>query len=94
VIVAWSPRAVAHLRALRAYIAQNNPEAAADIAGALLSAVARLAHLPNLGRPGRLADTRELVVPGTPSIVVYRMRADRLEILAVFHGRRKWPDQL
>lgn len=93
-ILVWSPRAVGHLRALRAYIAQNNPEAAADIASALLTAVARLAELPNLGRPGRLAGTRELVVPGTRYIVAYRVRTRRLEILAVFHGRQTWPDQL
>lgn len=93
-IVAWSPRAVRHLRALRAYVAQNNPEAAADIATTLLTAVARLEHLPKLGRPGRLADTRELVAPGTSYLVVYRIRAERLEILAVFHGRQKWHGQL
>lgn len=94
VIVTWSPRALAHLRSLRAHIAQSNPEAAADTASTLLTAVVRLSELPNLGRPGRLAGTRELVVPGTQYIVAYRVRSGRLDILAVFHGRQKWPDQL
>jgi plasmid stabilization system protein ParE len=64
------------------------------IANALLEAVERLAELPNLGRPGRVAGTRELVVPGTPYIIPYRLRGDRLEVITVFHGRQKWPKQL
>ena len=75
------------------YIARDNPNAANRIAGALLEAVERLAELPNLGRPGRVAGTRELVVPGTPYVIPYRLRGDRLEVIAVFHARQKWPKQ-
>ncbi len=88
-IVVWSPRAISHLVALRAYIARDNPPAANKVADTLLSAVERLADLPNLGRPGRVAGTRELVVPGTSSVIPYRLRGHRLEIIAVFHGRQK-----
>ena len=92
--IVWSPRAIEHLAHLREYIARDNPNAAKRIASALLEAVERLAQLPNLGRPGRVAGTRELVVPGTPYIIPYRLRGDRLEIVAVFHARQKWPKQL
>jgi len=91
VIVAWSPRTIAHLADLRAYIAHDNPGAAGKIATTLLAAVERLAEFPNRGRPGRVAGTRELVVPGTPYVIPYRLRGDRLEIIAVFHARQKWP---
>ncbi len=93
-IVVWSRRAIEHLAHLRAYIARDNPKAANRIASALLEAVERLAEMPNLGRPGRVTDTRELVVPGTPYIIAYRLRGDRLEVIAVFHARQKWPTQL
>jgi toxin ParE1/3/4 len=94
VIVAWSPRAIGHLADLRAYIARDNPDAAGRLAMALLVAVERLAELPGLGRPGRVSGTRELVVPGTPYVIPYRLRGDRLEIIAVFHGRQRWPKRL
>jgi toxin ParE1/3/4 len=79
---------------LRAYIARDDPKAANRIAGALLEAVERLAELPNLGRPGRVTGTRELVVPGTQYVIPYRVRGDRLEVIAVFHGRQEWPKRL
>ena len=92
--IVWSPRAIEHLAHLRAYIARDNPKAANRIARVLLEAVERLAELPSLGRPGRVAGTRELVVPGTPYVIPYRLRGDRLEVIAVFHGRQKWPTRL
>ena len=94
VIVAWSPRAIAHLTDLRAYLAHENPSAAGRVATVLLAAVERLAKLPNIGRPGRVSGTRELVVPSTPYVIPYRVRGDRLEIIAVFHGRQRWPKRL
>ena len=90
-MITWSPRAIAHLADLRAYTARDNPGAAGRIAMTLLAAVERLAEFPNRGRPGRVTGTRELVVPGTPYVIPYRLRGDRLEIVAVFHGRQKWP---
>ena len=92
--VVWSPRAIGHLAGLRAYLARENPDAAARTAATLLSTVDRLAALPGLGRPGRVAGTRELVVPGTRYVIPYRMRGERLEIIAVFHGRQRWPTRL
>jgi toxin ParE1/3/4 len=92
--IVWSPPAIEHLAHLRAYIAHDNPKAAARVAAALLEAVERLTELPYLGRPGRVAGTRELVVPGTPHVVPYRPRGDRLEVIAVFHGGQKWPKRL
>lgn len=59
-----------------------------------LAAVERLAEQPHLGRPGRVAGTREFVVPRTPYVIPYRLQGDRLEIVAVFHGRQKWPKRL
>jgi toxin ParE1/3/4 len=94
VTVVWSPPAIGHLAALRDYLARDNPGAAARTATTLLAAVDRLAELPNLGRPGRVSGTRQLVVQGTRYVIPYRVRGERLEIIAVFHGRQRWPKRL
>jgi toxin ParE1/3/4 len=41
-----------------------------------------------MGRVGLRAGTREFPVPGTPYILVYRIREERLRIMAVLHGSR------
>jgi plasmid stabilization system protein ParE len=94
VTVVWSPRAVGHLADLRACIAQDSPAAAGRVAETTLVAVERLAELPNLGRPGRITGTFELAIPGTGYVIPYRLRGDRLEIIAVFRGRQRWPARL
>ena len=92
--VVWSRRAIGNLTALRDYIAEDNPRSAATVARQILAAVELLAAQPHMGRPGRIAGTRELVVPGTPYVIPYWVRRDRLELLAIFHGRQRWPEKL
>ena len=53
--------------------------------------VATLASQPGMGRPGRVANTRELIVPKTRYIVPYRMRDETVEVLRVFHTSRRPP---
>lgn len=74
------------------YIAATNPSAALDIIERLEKAVAALRLNPGMGRPGRVTGTRELVVTRTPFIVPYRIIKERIEILAVIHAARRWPD--
>ena len=46
-----------------------------------------------MGRTGRVPLTRELIVGGTPWIIVYRARADVVEIIRLLHGAQSWPPQ-
>jgi toxin ParE1/3/4 len=92
--VVWSPRAIRHLVALRDYIAADSEQDAALVAQRILRSVELLQTHPEMGRPGRVVGTRELVVPDTPFIIPYRVRRERLELIAVFHGHQKWPAKL
>ncbi|HEY6348531.1 MAG TPA: type II toxin-antitoxin system RelE/ParE family toxin [Candidatus Angelobacter sp.] len=89
--VKWLRVALDNLDAEAEYIARDNPSATAKVVAAIEKAVQLLSDYPALGRPGRVHGTRELVVPGTPYIVPYRVRGNKIEILRVFHGARKWP---
>ena len=92
--VVWSRRAIRNLIQLREHIEKDSEQSAALVAERILQAVALLQSHPEIGRPGRLVGTRELVIPGTPYLIPYRIRQGRLEWIAVFHGRRKWRDKL
>jgi plasmid stabilization system protein ParE len=59
-----------------------------------MKAAARLKQFPQSGRVGRTRGTRELVVPGLPYIVPYRIVDDVILILSVVHTSRKWPKKL
>ena len=83
--IAWSRTAIANLEQIRQYIGHDQPAAAGRVAQRILVSVERLCRQPNLGRPGREPDTRELIVAGTPYIIPYRVHRDRVAILAVLH---------
>jgi toxin ParE1/3/4 len=89
--IVWLRRAVADLGSIQDFIESDNPSAARATASRIAAAVTLLMDQPSLGRAGRVPRTRELVVPATPYIVAYAMIADRILILAVLHGARRWP---
>jgi len=91
--VKWLKVALANLDAEAEYIAQNNPAAAGRVVQKILRAVNLLRKNPAMGRAGRVAGTRELVVAETPYIIPYRVRGEAVEILRVFHAARKWPER-
>lgn len=89
----WTAPAEADLDGIVDHILAQNPPAAVAVYERIRDRVARLASLPYTGRPGRLRDTRELVIAATPYIVVYRVRSARLEVLRVVHGAMLWPPE-
>lgn len=89
--IEWLPEAVRNREAQLAYIGGRNPAAGIDIGDAIARPVPRLADFPEGGRPGRVYGTRELIVAGTPFIVVYRVESSALVILRVLHGAQRWP---
>ena len=90
--IVWSPLARARLREIHAYVALDNPEAAKRLGTRLVALVEALKIHPYLGRAGAEPETRELVVGGTPYIVLYRVRGKRITILTIQHGaQRKEP---
>ncbi len=90
--VRWTTPARLQLRAHARYIALNNPAAARRVTQRVRSAVSGLATHPLKGRPGRVLDTRELVVAHTSLIVAYRVTDKVAEVIAVIHGAQEWPE--
>jgi addiction module RelE/StbE family toxin len=86
----WSKSALSQLEAIFDYVAADDPNAADRLTRRIATAVLRLQRFPLSGRQGREPGTRELVVAGTPYIVVYEV-TDTVAILTVYHGARRWP---
>lgn len=79
------------LKAIKDYISRDKPKAASEVIKRVLEAVENLAIFPNIGRPGRIPHTRELVISGMPLIVVYQVQQDTIFIVRIIHAARKWP---
>lgn len=87
--VVWSPLARTRLREIRMYVAADKPAAAERLAMRIVAVVEALRDHPHLGRPGGEPGVRELVIGGTPYIVVYRMDDTRLTISTICHGAQQ-----
>ena len=79
------------LIALRAYIAQYHPQAAARIAAEIVATAELLALNPALGTALPKPGYRRLVIGGTVYILIYRSKGEDLEIFEVFDARRRRP---
>lgn len=90
----WSIFAQADRDEIFDYIEADSPQAAVAVDEGIVEQVERLARFPELGRPGRVEGTRELVIPRTPYIAAYRVRGRTVRILRVLHGARRWPDDM
>ena len=90
----WTNPALGDLTDIHAYIAEHNPIAALRVARLLRAQAEGLAAHPQIGRVGRVEGTRELVVSGSSFIIAYRVTEASVDILAIRHGARQWPEQI
>ncbi|WP_426170858.1 type II toxin-antitoxin system RelE/ParE family toxin [Pseudoduganella sp. R-31] len=88
--IQWRAEAQADLATILAYIAERNLQAATDLYNKIDRAVSQLPLHPYIYRLGRVADTHEMVVHPN-YLVVYRVSATAIEILAVVHTRQQFP---
>ena len=87
----WSPPAMRDRVGIYDYIEGDSPRAAADVDDRLTERIRALLEFPQSGRPGRMPETRELVVAGTSYVVAYSVRDDVVRILRILHGAQRWP---
>jgi len=88
--VVWLDEAIADLIDIVTFIAAENPSAARRLKNRLESAPLPLTEHPYLYPNGRIPGTREVVVH--PNYVwVYRVTAERIEIVNVLHARQEYP---
>lgn len=83
----WTHRALTRLDEIATFIGQDDPVRAASFVQELHSRLDILRE-HQLGRPGRVYGTRELVLH-KHYIVVYRVVGDQVQVLTVLHTAQK-----
>jgi toxin ParE1/3/4 len=86
----WTKAALEDRRAIRDFIAADNPAAALGFDEMLSGKAALLVERPFIGRPGRVAGTRELVAHKN-YILIYDTAGDDVRVLRILHAARMWP---
>lgn len=87
--VLWSEQALLDVEHIRDYITQDSPQYAQPFIERLLQATRHLPQFPQSGRPMPEAKNpaiREVIYQGYR--IIYRLRADLIEIVMVVHGSR------
>ncbi len=87
--VIWSRRALLDVEHIRDYIAQDSPAYVQPFVERLLHATRHLPQFPHSGRAMPEAKNlriREVIYQGYR--IIYRLRADTIEIVMVVHGSR------
>jgi toxin ParE1/3/4 len=88
----WTPDATQDRDEIYDYIEADNPSAALALDELFSEKAGRLIDHPGLGRPGRVAGTRELVAHHN-YILVYDVTGELVRVLRVMHAARQWPPQ-
>jgi toxin ParE1/3/4 len=91
--IRWTRQAIADADHVYDFIAADNAAAARAMVDRIDQAINSLIAHPRMGRAGRVAGSRELIVSGTPYIVAYRLRGRVVELLGIIHAARRWPDR-
>jgi len=87
--IVWSVLPRARLREIRAYVALDKPEAAERLATRIVAILEALRNQSYLGRVGAEPGIRELVIGGTPYIILYRVDGPRIVISTIWHGAQQ-----
>ncbi|RUM03750.1 type II toxin-antitoxin system RelE/ParE family toxin [Rhizobium chutanense] len=89
----WRAKASSDRKKAIQFIADQNVGAAISQLDEIERQTDLLIDQPEIGRPGRIDGTRELVISRTSFIVIYRVRQNikQVEILRLVHGAQKWP---
>jgi len=87
----FTARAIRQFGSIADYIAKDNPAAALSVGWRVMAACRQLTEFPAMGREGARKRTREFVVSGLPYLIVYRVDAEEIVILGIYHGAQRRP---
>lgn len=93
--VHWTDNAIKHLISIYEYIAQNSPFYAQRVVDKLTKRSEQLGDFPFLGRmvpEYEAEDIREIVEK--PYRIIYRIKAEQVDVVAVIHSAQILPNDI
>jgi toxin ParE1/3/4 len=93
-IVHWTETAIKHLTAIYQYIALDSPIYAQRMADKIVRRSEQIGIFPHSGRQVpeyEAPDIREIIEP--PYRIIYRVKTDQIDVLAVIHSARQFPEK-
>ena len=91
-IVHWSDLAVENLADIHEYVSRTSPGYATSIIDRLIKRAEQIGSFPHSGRiVPEFTDPRLREVFEEPYRIVYRVKENQIDVLAVVHGSRAWP---
>jgi len=91
VILTLSPRALADLDEIRAYLISKSPQGAESVRSAIADTLDLLARFPGTGHETDIAGVRIIPVVRYRYLVYHAVLADEVVILHIRHGARDAP---
>ena len=91
--VYWTENAIGHLANIYDYIFLNSPTYAKGVVDRITRRSSQIADSPFSGRmvpEYQLPELRELIEK--PYRIIYRIKRNQIDVLAVIHGARLMPD--
>lgn len=90
--VHWTDTALEHLSAIHAYVSKNSPTYAQRVVDRLTRRSQQIADFPLSGRTLREFDMAQIreVIEG-PFRIIYYIKPDQIDVLAVIHAARDIP---
>lgn len=85
----WTTLAAADLAAINEFLSLRLPQYRVPTIRKIRDRIRDLKSNPNIGRPGLVPETRELLLPPLPYIIVYRVRPGAIEVLRIHHGAQQ-----
>ena len=89
--IRWTPAAAADLQHINDYLRDHHPRYRQPTMQKLYEAVRALKQSPQRGRLGREDGTREFLFSSLPYIAVYRVTADSVEVVRIYHTAQDRP---
>lgn len=89
--VYWTHDAVSDLDEIIQYLRQQDLEYALRLIKTIRSSALTLISFPLKGREGRVADTREKIIFGSPYLIIYGIKDDIITTFRVIHSSQNYP---